>query len=48
MGRLDPKKNVEDFIEAAAIVHAEIEPARFVIVGGPDAFMRIMPCSCSR
>ncbi|WP_208153918.1 glycosyltransferase (plasmid) [Sinorhizobium medicae] len=39
VGRLDPKKKVEDFIEAAAIVHAENESARFVIVGGPDAFM---------
>lgn len=39
VGRLDPKKNVEDFIEAAAIVHAEDVSARFVIIGGPDAFM---------
>jgi len=39
VGRLDPKKNVEDFIEAAAIVHAGDPAARFVIVGGPDAFM---------
>ncbi len=39
VGRLDRKKNVEDFIEAAAIVHAEYADARFVIVGGPDAFM---------
>ncbi|MDB5524549.1 MAG: group 1 glycosyl transferase [Rhizobium sp.] len=38
VGRLDPKKNVEDFIEAAAIVHADDKSARFVIVGGPDAF----------
>ncbi|WP_426128559.1 glycosyltransferase [Pararhizobium sp. PWRC1-1] len=39
VGRLDPKKNVEDFIEAAAIVHADNISARFVIVGGPDAFI---------
>lgn len=39
VGRLDPKKNVEDFIEAAAIVHAEDTFARFVIVGGSDAFI---------
>jgi glycosyltransferase involved in cell wall biosynthesis len=39
VGRLDPKKNVEDFIEAAAIVHATDASARFVVVGGPDAFM---------
>jgi len=39
VGRLDPKKNVEDFIEAAAIVHATDTSARFVIAGGPDAFM---------
>ena len=39
VGRLDAKKNVEDFIEAAAIVAAADRRARFVIVGGPDAFM---------
>ncbi|TQX86872.1 MULTISPECIES: glycosyltransferase family 4 protein [Rhizobium] len=39
VGRLDPKKNVADFIEAAALVSAEDLSARFVIVGGPDAFM---------
>ncbi|MBO0144978.1 glycosyltransferase [Agrobacterium sp. Ap1] len=39
VGRLDPKKNVEDFIEAAALVHAVDTRARFVVVGGPDAFM---------
>ncbi|QPB18478.1 glycosyltransferase family 4 protein [Rhizobium sp. 007] len=38
VGRLDPKKNVEDFIEAAAIVHKDVASARFVIVGGADAF----------
>ncbi|KXG86296.1 glycosyltransferase family 4 protein [Agrobacterium bohemicum] len=39
VGRLDPKKNVEDFIEAAALVHAQDTNVRFVIIGGPDAFM---------
>jgi polysaccharide biosynthesis protein PelF len=37
VGRLDRKKRVEDFIAAAAMI---TEPrARFVVVGGPDAFM---------
>ncbi|PYE22983.1 glycosyltransferase involved in cell wall biosynthesis [Rhizobium sp. PP-CC-3A-592] len=39
VGRLDPKKNVKDVIEAAALLKAENADARFVIVGGPDAFM---------
>lgn len=39
VGRLDRKKRVEDFIRAAALVHAECADARFVVVGGPDAFM---------
>lgn len=39
VGRLDPKKNVEDFIEAAALVALRESGTRFVIVGGPDAFM---------
>lgn len=39
VGRLDPKKNVEDFIEAAALVSTAAKHARFVIVGGPDAFL---------
>ncbi|WCJ64184.1 glycosyltransferase family 4 protein [Agrobacterium tumefaciens] len=39
VGRLDPKKNVEDFIDAAAIVSRNHTHARFVIVGGPDAFL---------
>lgn len=39
VGRLDPKKNVEDFIDAAAIVRLANTRARFVIVGGPDAFL---------
>ena len=37
VGRLDRKKRVEDFIAAAAL---STDPrARFVVVGGPDAFM---------
>ncbi|WP_274630969.1 glycosyltransferase family 4 protein [Arvimicrobium flavum] len=39
VGRLYAKKRVEDFIEAAAIVHARLPPIRFVVVGGADAFM---------
>ena len=39
LGRLDAKKRVEDFIAAAAIVHRTRPEARFVIIGGPDAFM---------
>lgn len=39
VGRLDSKKRVEDFIEAAAIVHAQRPAAQFVVIGGPDAFM---------
>ncbi len=39
LGRLDPKKRVEDFIEAAALVHARHPRARFVVIGGPDAFI---------
>jgi glycosyltransferase involved in cell wall biosynthesis len=39
VGRLDPKKNIEDFIEAAALVKTTDRSARFVIVGGADAFM---------
>lgn len=38
VGRLDPKKNVADFINAAAIVAQRDRRARFIIVGGPDAF----------
>lgn len=37
VGRLDRKKRVEDFIAAAA--RLDDPRARFVIVGGPDAFM---------
>jgi glycosyltransferase involved in cell wall biosynthesis len=39
VGRLDAKKRVEDFIAAAAIVHAARPDARFLVIGGPDAFM---------
>lgn len=39
VGRLDRKKRVEDFIQAAAILHRTHSQARFVIIGGPDAFM---------
>lgn len=39
LGRLDSKKCVEDFIDAAALVHAEKPDARFIIIGGADAFM---------
>ncbi|MET0172098.1 MAG: glycosyltransferase family 4 protein [Agrobacterium vaccinii] len=39
VGRLDPKKNVEDFVEAAALVHTQNPRVRFVVIGGPDAFM---------
>ncbi|MGV1872914.1 glycosyltransferase [Agrobacterium rosae] len=39
VGRLDPKKNVEDFIEAAALAHARNPDMRFLVIGGPDAFL---------
>jgi polysaccharide biosynthesis protein PelF len=39
VGRLDRKKRVEDFIEAAAIVCRARPEARFLVIGGPDAFM---------
>lgn len=39
IGRLDAKKRVEDFIEAAAIVHRQRPEVRFLVIGGPDAFM---------
>ncbi len=39
LGRLDAKKRVEDFIEAAAMIHRARPDARFVVIGGPDAFM---------
>ena len=37
VGRLDRKKRIEDFIAAAALVSDPL--ARFLVVGGPDAFM---------
>lgn len=39
VGRLDAKKRVEDFLRAAALVHAAEPAARFLVIGGPDAFM---------
>ena len=39
VGRLDAKKRVEDFLAAAALVHRTRPDARFVVIGGPDAFM---------
>ena len=39
VGRLDRKKRVEDFVQAAALVAARRPEARFVAIGGPDAFM---------
>lgn len=39
VGRLDRKKRVEDFIRAAALLHATHPTTRFVVIGGPDAFM---------
>ncbi len=39
VGRLDRKKRVEDFLHAAALVQAKQPDARFLVVGGPDAFM---------
>lgn len=39
VGRLDRKKRVEDVIRAAALVQPAHPTARFVIIGGPDAFM---------
>lgn len=39
VGRLDAKKRVEDLVDAAAIVSPRLSNVRFVIIGGPDAFM---------
>ncbi len=39
LGRLDAKKRVEDFIDAAAQIHAQNRQAQFLVIGGPDAFM---------
>lgn len=38
VGRLDAKKRVEDFVDAASLVHARLPKVRFVL-GGPDAFI---------
>lgn len=39
VGRLDRKKRVEDFVQAAALVRASVPSARYLVIGGPDAFM---------
>ncbi len=39
VGRLDRKKRVEDFVRVAALLAEERPDARFVAIGGPDAFM---------
>jgi glycosyltransferase involved in cell wall biosynthesis len=39
VGRLDRKKRVEDFLRAARLALAEEPALRFVVIGGPDAFM---------
>jgi glycosyltransferase involved in cell wall biosynthesis len=39
VGRLDRKKRVEDFVSAAARVAPRAPEARFLVIGGPDAFM---------
>ena len=39
VGRLDRKKRVEDFLRAAAHLRGTHPEARFVVIGGPDAFM---------
>jgi polysaccharide biosynthesis protein PelF len=39
VGRLDRKKRVEDFIQAAALVCKDNPRSRFLVIGGPDAFM---------
>lgn len=38
VGRLDQKKRIGDFIEAAARILARYEGVRFLVVGGRDAF----------
>src|SRR5262249_6223478 len=38
VGRLDPKKRVQDFVEACGRVARERPGARFLVIGGPDAF----------
>ena len=39
VGRLDAKKRVEDFVEAAALACSRLPAARFAVIGGADAFM---------
>ncbi|MDQ3699324.1 MAG: glycosyltransferase family 4 protein, partial [Chloroflexota bacterium] len=39
VGRLDRKKRVQDFVAAAALLHRRRPDTRFLVVGGPDAFM---------
>jgi glycosyltransferase involved in cell wall biosynthesis len=39
VGRLDRKKRVEDFLHGAALLIERQPRARFVVIGGPDAFM---------
>lgn len=39
VGRLDAKKRVEDFIEAASLLRRSLPDARFLVIGGADAFM---------
>ncbi len=39
VGRLDRKKRVEDLLHAARLVRERGLDARFVLIGGPDAFM---------
>lgn len=39
VGRLDRKKRVGDFIRAAALVRRSVPRTRFLVIGGPDAFM---------
>ena len=39
VGRLDRKKRVEDFLRAASIIRRSRPDARFLVVGGADAFM---------
>lgn len=39
IGRLDAKKRVEDFIDAAAIATRTLCDLDFLVIGGPDAFM---------
>jgi glycosyltransferase involved in cell wall biosynthesis len=38
VGRLDPKKRVEDFVEAAGLIARQRPDARFAVIGGIDAF----------